>query len=168
MTNEMTPAQALAYFDSLAPVAPDDMMGFWRGEIIRTGHDLDDLLVASGWYGKIFEDTETVHPLVFQGAFGGFYIVNPALLPLRLACRIPRLASVLPFLMPLLRPLLATSKPRARLRAVAYRGQISAAMIYDAKPIIDVFRRIDASSVLGLMDSRGDATPCFFRLTKER
>jgi len=42
-------------------------------------------------------------------------------------------------LLPLL-PLLATRRPRARLRPVEYRGVTSAAMSYDQLPIIDVFR----------------------------
>jgi hypothetical protein len=48
------------------------------------------------------------------------------------------------------------------LRAVTYRGVTTAAMIYDHLPIIDCFRRIDAHTVLGLMDMRG--TPPFFFL----
>ncbi|HNI70658.1 MAG TPA: DUF4334 domain-containing protein, partial [Marmoricola sp.] len=59
------------------------------------------------------------------------------------------------------------SKPRARLREVAHRGVVSAAMIYDTQPIIDHFRRIDDHTILGLMDARGMAMPYFFILDRE-
>jgi hypothetical protein len=44
------------------------MTGRWRGFEIRTGHRLDGLLEPSGWYGKLFESVEAVHPLLFYGA----------------------------------------------------------------------------------------------------
>jgi hypothetical protein len=43
----------------------------------------------------------------------------------------------------------------------------TAAMLYDRLPIVDVFRRLDATTLLGLMDARGIPQPFFFRLTRE-
>jgi hypothetical protein len=40
-------------------------------------------------------------------------------------------------------------------------------MLYDNLPIIDVFRRLDANSLLGLMDARGLEQPFFFTLQRE-
>ena len=59
-----------------------------------------------------------------------------------------------------------TSRPRARLRTVEHRGVHTAAMVYDALPIIDVFRRVDGATVLGLMDLRGLPDPFFFLLRR--
>lgn len=39
-------------------------------------------------------------------------------------------------------------------------------MIYDRKPIVDYFRRIDERRILGLVDMRGAAS-YFFLLTEE-
>ena len=50
---------------------------------------------------------------------------------------------------------------------VEHRGVGTAAMVYDALPIIDVFRRISADAVLGLMDLRGLAEPFFFVLRRD-
>ncbi len=50
------------------------------------------------------------------------------------------------------RPLLATSRPAARMRVVTPRGVATAAPLYDARPIVDVFRRVVDDVVLGLMD----------------
>ena len=41
-------------------------------------------------------------------------------------------------------------------------------MIYDRKPIIDYFRKIDDDRVLGLMEMRGMERPFFFLLTREQ
>ena len=163
----MAPEAALAMFDRLAPVGVDEMLGAWRGAVIETGHPLDPLLPAARWQGKRFESAEDVHPLVHRGLSGGVYRVNPALLPLGLAARMPFAAALTQVLFPVLGPLAATTRPRARLRMVAHRGVTTAAMIYDAKPVIDLFRRIDARSVMGLMDQRGAPAPFFFRLMRE-
>jgi hypothetical protein len=65
------------------------------------------------------------------------------------------------------RPLMYTDKPKARLRTVEHRGVVTAAMIYDALPIIDVFRRVDDDTMLGLMDLRGLPQPFFFLLRRD-
>jgi len=62
--------------------------------------------------------------------------------------------------------LLRTTRPRARLRMMVHRGKCSATMVYDQWPILDAFRRLDADSVLGLMDARGMARPFFFVLRR--
>ena len=65
------------------------------------------------------------------------------------------------------RPLMYTDKPKARLRTVEHRGVATAAMVYDALPIIDVFRRVDPATLLGLMDMRGLPQPFFFVLERD-
>ena len=40
-------------------------------------------------------------------------------------------------------------------------------MVYDALPIIDVFRRVGADTVLGAMDMRGLPAPFFFVLRRD-
>lgn len=159
---------ALAWFDALPPVAPEEMLGRWRGSGLPTGSPLDGLLEAYGWYGKEFIDAETVHPLLFSTRRGP-RPVDPTLVPLgvlrdrswlahsraaRAAYRVGR-------------PLVTTSKPRARLRSVGHRGVVTAAMVYDALPIIDVFRQVSVDVRAGLMDLRGLDAPFFFVLSRE-
>jgi hypothetical protein len=69
-------------------------------------------------------------------------------------------------LSPWLAPLLATRASAARLRVTLHRGQRTATMIYDRLPILDVFRRLDAHTLLGLMDAKGMERPFFFRLRR--
>lgn len=54
----------------------------------------------------------------------------------------------------------------ARLRAVEYRGVVTATMIYDRHPVIDHFRRVADDAVLGVMDSKGDDAPLVFVLRR--
>jgi len=64
-------------------------------------------------------------------------------------------------------PLWITHHPQARLRVVEHRGVASAAMLYDHLQIVDVFRRLDAHTLLGVMDARGISQPFFFTLRRE-
>jgi hypothetical protein len=161
-------AEALAFFDRLPAATVPAMIGRWRGSDLGTDHPLDGLLEAFGWYGKSFVDAETVHPLLFRMG-PAIEPINPALMPMALAARAPRLlhhpAVRAVFL--LCRPLLRTSRPKARLRQVEHRGVVSAAMIYDDLPIIDHFRTVDADTLLGLMDLRGMDQPFFFVLRRD-
>ena len=161
--------EVLALFDALPPVEVADVLGAWRGAELPTGHRLDGLLGRFGWHGKRFEGAEAAHPLVFSDGRGGLVRINPALVPLGLAVRIaPLLRTPLAAAaFRLVRPLLRTRKPRARLRMVRYRGVVTATMCYDALPVHDAFRAVDADTLLGLMDMRGGAAPFAFVLRRE-
>ncbi|MBU1383567.1 MAG: DUF4334 domain-containing protein [Alphaproteobacteria bacterium] len=164
----LTTAAALDAFDSLPIVTPEAMIGTWRGGELPTGHPLDGLLAFYGWRGKRFVDAERVDPLLF-GREDEVLALDPARLPLGLALALPRIArtDAARGLFRLVQPLISTRAPKARLRSVAHRGLVSAAMIYDDLPIIDHFRQIDADRVLGLMDLRPTPEPFFFLLTRE-
>lgn len=57
----------------------------------------------------------------------------------------------------------------ARIREVKFRGTVSAAMIYDKFPIIDVFKYVDDNTVLGAMDNKdfpADAGEYYFYLKR--
>lgn len=158
--------EALALFDSLDAVPAADMLGEWRGEEFPTGHPMDGLLAATGWAGKRFDGPDEVHPLLFWNADrSDVYPVDPARVPMNLplpdAARKPWLHRVITAG----RPVLATSRYTARLRTTEFRGVASATMIYDARPINDVFRRVSGSTVLGCMDLR-DSPPYFFVLRR--
>ena len=164
-----TPQEALAFFDSLRPMAATAMIGAWKGGGLRTGHPLDGLLEVFGWRGKRFEGPEAVHPLIF-GRPGALFSVNPSLTPLGLVLRFGRILGS-PALAPVARAALVflrTKKPKARLRVTKFRGVTTATMIYDTLPINDVFRRVDADTALGLMDRRGDIAPGYFYFVLRR
>lgn len=159
---------AAGAFERLPPVTLTDMIGSWRGSELPTGHPLDGLLALYGWRGKRFTDADTVDPLLFDRE-DQVLALDPGKLPLGLALSLPRIArtDAARGLFRAILPLLATRAPKARLRSVEWAGQASAAMVYDDLPIIDHFRRVDETRVLGLMDLRLTPAPFFFLLTRE-
>lgn len=162
--------QAFSRFDALPPVDIPFMLGPWRGETCPSGHPLDGSLEAFHWHGKRFDSAEEVHPLVFTNLAGGLVSLDPRRVGpgLRLSDHVPiPQAAVLGRLFQLLLPLVSTKASGARLRMISYRGVVSAAMLYDHLPIIDVFRRLDDDTVLGVMDRKGMATPFFFVLRRD-
>lgn len=161
-------ADLLALFDGLPPVDVDDVVGAWHGTGVPSGHPFDGLLERLGWHGKRFAGTEDGYPLVFRGAGGALWSLDPGRLPLAVLVRRPGLGR-LPLVDRVFRrvlPLLATRAPRSRLRTVEHRGVRTAAMVYDSVPVIDVFRRVDDRTLLGVMDLRGMPEPYFFLLRR--
>ncbi|MGE3284538.1 MAG: DUF4334 domain-containing protein [Pseudonocardia sp.] len=160
----VTTDEALALYDDLGAVPTGFMIGTWAGAEFPTGHRMDGMLTATGWYGKRFTDAETVHPLLFHTADRrAAFPVDPAFAPVGLPLPANRSYHRL---ITAMRPVIGTRRPTARLRMTEYRGVVSATMIYDAKPILDVFRRVDDTTVLGAMDLRG-AEPYFFVLRRD-
>ncbi|MEJ7928548.1 DUF4334 domain-containing protein [Ramlibacter sp. AN1015] len=162
-------ADALSLFDALSAVPLESMLGRWSGAGFPTGHWLDGLLEASGWSGKRFDSTEQVHPLEFATGTRNPLRLRATGAPLALSLlrRFPRLrAAAAGGLGRAALPLLATTRSQARLRTLVFRGVPSAAMLYDSAPIIDVFRGVDADTVLGLMDMKGMDQPFFFVLRR--
>ncbi|MDE9364750.1 DUF4334 domain-containing protein [Luteipulveratus sp. YIM 133132] len=160
--------EAAALFDDLPPLRAEELTGRWHGREIATGHPLDGLLGPSGWYGKQFDGVDEVHPLLFRSADGSLYAADPRRMPLGLAGRLPAFA--VDRASPAVRrlsPLLRTRRHSARLRNIEHRGVVTAAMVYDDLPIIDVFRAVDADTMLGLMDYRVHPAPFFFVLERD-
>ena len=169
LENGTTLEAALSFYDSLPAVQVDEMLGSWRGSGLPTGNPFDGLLERFGWYGKRFDDAETVYPLVFKRRDGSLYAVNPSFVPmglvLRYASQLHR--PVVAKLFTALRGMITTTKPHARLRLTEYRGVVSATMCYDALPVNDVFRKVDDRTLMGVMDLRGMETPFVFILRRD-
>lgn len=164
-TQKATPEEALEIFDGLEAVSFSFLKGRWKGFEIATGHELDGLLVPSGWYGKMIISREEVHPLLFcSGHDKELFSVNPHLLPLSIKFPPP---SIIRILIKIGKPVLQTKKPKARIRQIEYRGKTTGAIVYDDKAIIDAFAKVDESTLLGVMDLKGDPAPFFFVLKRD-
>ena len=166
-----TTAGACELFDASPAVPAEAMIGTWQGDELPTGHPLDGMLAASGWWGKQFVDAETVHPLLFPTRDRtALWALNPVLAfgGLGVATKIPALTKQnLRGVVTGLGPVLRTRAAKARLRTTRYRGVDTATMVYDQLPINDVFRRLDEVTVLGAMDLRGLRDPYFFVLRRD-
>jgi len=161
-----TSMDAFSVFDDLPALPPAAMRGRWIGHELATGHRWDGKLTAAGWQGKEFLEDDAVHPLLFGDRHGFSYPVDPRWVPVGLVDKIPvRSVAVMGRAIGWLRPVIQARRPGARLRTVDYRGTASAAMVYDRLPIIDVFRRVDDDTLLGVMDMR-DTPPYFFYLVR--
>ena len=163
-----TTEEAFELYDKLETVSMLDIIGRWHGSGFKTNHTMDGALETFHWYGKEFINPENVHPLVFKGWGGKLFIVNPSLMPVGLATKIP--STNLGFLAPiflLFRFLFQTSKSKARVRMLEFRGKSSATMIYDNLPINDVFRKVDDDTLMGCMDFKKMEQPFFFVLERD-
>lgn len=54
----------LALYDELPPVAEDDMLGDWDGQVISTGHAGERHLGGLRWAGKRFTGRDDVDPMI--------------------------------------------------------------------------------------------------------
>ena len=167
--DSMSAEEALKFFDALPIVNIDTIIGRWRGSGLSTGHPLDGMLEALGWYGKEFIDRDHVHPLLFSDNKGALFSLDPKRVSMNLALKMPMLRNKLVRQALLAaRFVLQTHKARARVRMLEYRGKVSATMIYDNLPICDMFRLIDHDTLLGVMDLKGMEQPFFFKLQRDK
>ncbi|MDD9950066.1 MAG: DUF4334 domain-containing protein [Zetaproteobacteria bacterium] len=131
------PSQLDAYFATLVPLQPHELLGNWRGGHFASGSWFDLPLQPNpvlAWHGKRFRSTEDVNALIMQ-------IPGGARFPL---------------------PILGS----AVIRPLEFRHSLSTAMIYNYLPIIDHFRKIDHHTVMGIMTLKG-RTEVYFYLQRE-
>lgn len=55
----------------------------------------------------------------------------------------------------------------ARLREISYAGKVQSAVIYDDRPLIDYFRKVDENLVIGLGDLKGRDHVNYFWLIRD-
>ena len=129
-----------AVWAALPTVRCEDLLGRWRGGEFTTGHKANGLLAKVGWYGKTFISRSEVQPLVCRNAEGELYS-NREL-----------------------------GKGEASLWMVEFRGEVTASMVYDGQPVIDHFKRVDDTTVMGIMNGAGgvvDGRHLYFYLDRD-
>lgn len=167
-TDGCTADEALTFFDTLPPVAAEEVTGSWRGAEIATGSPMDGLPDLAGWHGVRIHSADSAHPLIMTGTHGR-YSLNPALLPLRTPDGlVPLLRRQLTRSLTLrLLPMLATEQSTAVVRHIEYRGVVSAAVVYDALPVTEYLRAVDRNTLVGALDAAELPTPWFFTLYRQ-
>ncbi|NEI35112.1 DUF4334 domain-containing protein [Rhizobium leguminosarum] len=157
-----------AWFRSLDPVQPKDMVGLWSGVSIPSGHPLDGVLENLNWFGKRFHSDMRADALLFTWRPGRLVPLEPSLLPIGLAIKMAPFGRtfVARGWFSYLQKVLRARGTTASLRLQALDGIETAAMIYDKQPIVDYFRRIDDDEIAGMMCVRGDPRRFFFKLRK--
>ncbi|KAL2811722.1 hypothetical protein BJX63DRAFT_433232 [Aspergillus granulosus] len=119
----VTPLAATTYFNALPALPLESLLGSWRGTCVLTNHPGTKPLLDINWDGKNFHSINDVDPIVVRADGGKGGRVVNGFMG------------------------------KARIREVKYNGVVSAAMIYNEKPIIDYFRKIDENTVIGVMDA---------------
>ncbi|MBY5444621.1 DUF4334 domain-containing protein [Rhizobium leguminosarum] len=157
-----------AWFRSLDPVQPKDMVGLWSGVGITSGHPLDGVLENLNWFGKRFHSNMRADALLFTWRPGRLVALEPSLLPIGLAIKMAPFGRtfVARHWFSYLQKLLRARGTTASLKLQALDGVETAAMIYDKQPVVDYFRRIDDDEIAGMMCVRGDHRRFFFKLRK--
>ncbi|MEU8627102.1 DUF4334 domain-containing protein [Streptomyces sp. NPDC048669] len=109
----------------LATVRPEEILGEWKGGEFSTGHPLVGMLPKANWYGKRFDSLHDAKPLMCWNAEGELYSN------------------------------LELGQGEASLWTVEFRGEPTATMVYDGRPVFDHFKQVDDTTLMGIMNAKG-------------
>ena len=109
----------------LAPAGIDFMIGEWAGGEFQTGHKANGFMKRLNWFGKTFHSATDAKPLVCLDTDGNKFSNTEAM------------------------------NGEASLWIEEFRGEATASMVYDGRPVHDHFKVIDDNTVLGVMNGKG-------------
>ncbi|MEE3852683.1 DUF4334 domain-containing protein [Gordonia sp. LSe1-13] len=124
-TGRVDDAELDAIWGALETLRPEEMFGAWKGGEFTTGHPVNGMLEKAGWFGKTFTSRSDVQPLMCRGEDGKLFSDKKL------------------------------GKGEASLWAIEFRGEVTASMVYDGQPVIDHFKRVDETTVMGIMNGKG-------------
>jgi hypothetical protein len=124
-TGEIPDAELDAFWATLAPASIEFMIGEWAGGEFQTGHKANGFMNRLNWFGKTFVSATDAKPLVCFDAEGNKFSNTEAM------------------------------KGEASLWLEEFRGEVTASMVYDGRPVHDHFKVIDSQAVLGIMNGKG-------------
>ncbi|MAS54351.1 MAG: hypothetical protein CMJ44_06970 [Pimelobacter sp.] len=113
---------------ALTPVTVAEILGDWRGGDFATGHLASTVLEQVGWHGKRFHGPLDAQPLICRDADGALFS-----------------------------HLKAGGGGEASLWPVEFRGESTATMVYDKMPVLDHFKRVDDTTLMGIMNGKLEA-----------
>ncbi|GAC66359.1 DUF4334 domain-containing protein [Gordonia soli] len=117
-------AELDAIWSALATVTPEEIFGSWKGDEFTTGHPTNGLLQKARWYGKTFTSRSDVQPLMCRDENGKLFSDKKL------------------------------GKGEATLWSIEFRGEITASMVYDGQAVIDHFKKVDDSTLMGIMNGK--------------
>ncbi|MDF2828184.1 MAG: hypothetical protein K0R01_1467 [Mycobacterium sp.] len=124
-TDEISDTDLDAFWDTLEPTTIDFMIGEWQGGEFQTGHRANGFMKRLNWFGKTFVSAAEAKPLVCLDADGNKFSNTEAM------------------------------NGEASLWLEEFRGEVTASMVYDGKPVHDHFKKVDDDTVLGIMNGKG-------------
>jgi Domain of unknown function (DUF4334)/GXWXG protein len=123
-TDQISDAELDDLWATLEPVTVDFMIGEWKGGEFQTGHRANGLLKALNWFGKTFVSATEAKPLVCLDTDGNKVSNTEAM------------------------------KGEASLWMEEFRGEVTATMVYDGEPVHDHFKKVDDTTVVGIMNGK--------------
>ncbi|MGV9409688.1 DUF4334 domain-containing protein [Nocardia sp. NPDC003693] len=126
LSEGVSPAELDELWAGLETVRAQDILGEWKGAAFRTGHPLCRALDRSRWYGKNFRSLADAEPLICRAEDGSLFS-NVEL-----------------------------GGGLAGLWNVEFRGEVTATMVYDGRPVFDHFKRLDDRTLMGIMNGRAE------------
>jgi hypothetical protein len=124
-TDQVSDTDLDAFWDTLEPTTIDFMIGEWQGGEFQTGHRANGFMKQLNWFGKTFVSAAEAKPLVCLDAEGNKFSNTEAM------------------------------NGEASLWLEEFRGEVTASMVYDGKPVHDHFKKVDDDTVLGIMNGKG-------------
>ncbi|MCS7477968.1 DUF4334 domain-containing protein [Umezawaea endophytica] len=123
-------------------VDASSILGSWKGFAFPTGHHVERMLTSSRWHGKRFTALDDAQPLICRAADGTLHSDT------------------------------AAGKGEASLWNVEFRGEVTATMVYDGMAVLDHFKRVDDTTLMGVMNGKpglvlGNGGLFYFGLERE-
>lgn len=119
------PTELDLLWDDLATVGVPEVLGRWHGGDFATGHVISKVLRKVRWHGKWFDSALDVTPIVCRSE-DGTLVANQE----------------------------AAGGGGASLWPVEFRGEVTATMAYDRLPVFDHFKRINETTLMGIMNGK--------------
>lgn len=113
------------FWAALKPADLDFMIGEWAGGEFFTGHKANGFMKKLNWFGKTFVSATDAKPLICLDAEGNKFSNTEAM------------------------------NGEASLWLEDFRGESTASMVYDGRPVHDHFKVVDDNTVLGIMNGKG-------------
>lgn len=121
---EIPDAELDAFWALLRPASIDFMLGEWKGGEFQTGHKANGFMNRLNWFGKTFRSAAEAQPLVCLDADGNKFSNTEAM------------------------------NGEASLWLEEFRGEVTATMVYDGRPVHDHFKVVDDNTVVGIMNGK--------------
>jgi hypothetical protein len=118
-------AELDAFWATLEPTTIEFMIGEWKGGEFATGHRANGFMKRLSWFGKTFASAADAKPLVCLDADGNKFSNVEAM------------------------------NGEASLWLEEFRGEVTASMVYDGRPVHDHFKKVDDNAVMGIMNGKG-------------
>lgn len=119
------PTDLDALWADLTTVGVEEILGPWRGGDFATGHLATTILTKVRWHGKRFDSPLSAVPLVCRDEDGALYSNKEA-----------------------------GGGGEASLWPVEFRGEVTATMVYDRLPVLDHFKKVDDTTLMGIMNGK--------------